>query len=119
MDKEYLKRICYLPKEFYRRGDVSIVELLNELDYATMRTLIDEKYLVSIIEQDPQIINDWSSWSSDKRVDKGWVFQGSEQLGWTVWYYSPESTKAPAPTHKNGAEACAHYILADLDSVAL
>lgn len=90
----------------------SVDDLLEGLDYATLRRAIDRYALMAFVERHPECIEAWQGYSADKRTPGGFYFLSDQcQVG----SVEAGGVRTDALTFDSAAEACATYILRELD----
>jgi hypothetical protein len=66
-----LSKVCSIPRDFYSSQNKSIIQLFNESGYLEQRDLATKEKLMEHLMANPDLINDWENYSSDKRVSQG------------------------------------------------
>jgi hypothetical protein len=90
----------------------SMRDLLQTTRYSSLRPHITVPDLVSYFRSHQMRVEEWVSYSEDKRTSGGWcLLPGSEV--WRVW--AVDSALGPARQFDDAAEACAEYVLQELD----
>ena len=97
-------------------GNKSFVTLLNDSGYLEFSD-INVSELSKAISVNEERVNDWFQWSADKRVDKGWFF--IENAGKYAVGYSPATEGYSQFIYDDKAEACANFILREIESCSL
>ena len=109
-------RVISLPRKFYQNGDVSIHSLLRDSGYFEMYELVSEEALCAAIYDHPEYINDWLSFSEDKRTS-GWYFQRSSNEQWEVGYVSAGGGSIDAARYSDPARACASFVKHEVEDI--
>jgi hypothetical protein len=115
---EQVATICRIAHEnSLRRGGVckSLRELITSSDYRRLRPSISKAALTEYLADHPDVVTEWTMYSGDKRTSGGWYFLDSGQ-GWTVGHLGPDSRRTDERTYDSPFEACAEYLLLELDS---
>lgn len=109
--------LCRFPDVFAGRvahplAGRSMDELLEGLDYATLRRAIDRYSLTAFVQRHPDCVDAWQGYSADKRTTGGFYFLSNQcQVG----SVEAGGVRTDALTFESVAEACATYILRELD----
>jgi hypothetical protein len=99
----------------------SVAELLAAANYSTLRPLLTAGDLAAYLRQHPAYVDHWLWFSEDKRSSDCWYFQQAPR-GWVIGCL--ESHRYPSRPQRageewlqdaTGPEACAEYILRELD----
>jgi len=107
-----ISKICSIPRDFYSDQNKSTIQLFNESGYLEQRDLVTKEKLMEHLMENPDLINDWENYSSDKRVSQGWYFLKDESQ-WIVGYSSVPSQEQKT-FFTSGIEACAEFIIHEL-----
>ena len=110
--QDVVERVCCIPADFHRRGDVSIVRLLAESGYDTASNAITVTVIQQHLENHPQMIDDWAAYSCDKRCE-GWFFDSYFSVG----HYSTVAGVTCQQTFSKRSLACAEFIKHELDLI--
>jgi hypothetical protein len=113
-----IEAICRMPEDFTRRGDVSMVALLEESGYLSNRSALTEAVLRQYIEAHPEVVDSWTGFSEDQRASESWYVLRPEWAdargSWIVGFHPG----GPRTSHSNGVEACAAFIKRYVDDLA-
>lgn len=112
-----IRKIIELPRQFKEVGNKSIFALLKESGYFEHFEKVNENNIAAILEESPEIINDWLLWSSDKRVSYGWYFIEKNHNQYIVGY-SPKN-KFEELQFSDKIRACASFIKREIEAVRL
>ncbi len=108
-----LDSICRIPEALGRR---SLLDLVAETGYRDLRPTLSPADLADHLARHPGLVLEWLRYSQDKRVPGGWYLL-RPSAEWVVG-------RLGGPEHerelrfRSGPEACAEFILRELDSVA-
>jgi hypothetical protein len=91
-----------------RGAGISVSEALRATKYANRRRDFSPADLLLIIERDPSLIEEWISYSEDKRTDVGWYILRDGTVGRVG---KPATTQRFEPIHL----AVAEYVVLELD----
>jgi hypothetical protein len=91
-----------------RGAGISISEALRVTNYAKRRRDFSSADLLLTIERDPSLIEEWISYSENKRTDGGWYILKDGTVGRAG---KPGTTKRFEPLHR----AVAEYVVLELD----
>jgi hypothetical protein len=108
-----LEPICRIPEAVPRR---SLRDLVAETGYRDLRPTLSRQEITDYLTRHPGLVLEWLKYSEDKRTSGGWyLFHPS--TGWVVGQLAgPEQERELR--FGSGPEACAEFILRELDSVA-
>ena len=104
--REQLLAILVIAHDFSGR----LGQLIDESAYQALRPHIEQSQLFAILQAEPAIVEDWSSYSQDKRTSSGWGFGSSQDGGWLV--DGPDGIRKQFTVRE---EACASFVLHELD----
>ena len=110
--------ICRMPADFRRRGDVSMIKLLEESGHFKAPAQLTEDAVRRYIEAHPETIDLWASYSEDERASEFWYLLRPEYAesggSWIVGFHPG----GPRKRYSDGATACAAYIKRFIDDLA-
>ena len=98
-------KICRMPIDFRNRGDVSMIQLLEESGYIESRKEIVKKNILEYVKMDINIVDAWISYSDDQRSTPSWYFTGEK-----VAHLTREGKSENEMHFDDPAEGCAAYI---------
>lgn len=102
-----------MPSEFHRRGDVSILRLVEDSDYRAHQNVISVADFQKHLQTHPELIVDWYVYSDNKRTTSGWYFDyAARQVG-----YHSGSRPERQQTFDDVTQACAAFIKYEMDSI--
>src|SRR5688572_6325992 len=106
-----LSRICQLPHEFRRRGDVSMLDLVRDSGYLNNRDVISEPHLEQYFRMHRDAIDAWVLESMDNRGTPAWylVAPSNVEDRWTVGYVGENGPADRELLFSDGAKACASF----------
>jgi len=108
-----LDRICRVPESFPAH---SLRELVDETGYRELRPALERGELVAHLARHPKLVLDWLRYSEDKRTSGGWYLM-HPSTGWVVGRLGGSEEEREL-RFGSGPEACAEFILRELDGVA-
>jgi len=108
--QDTIERMCRMPSEFKRRGDVSIKTLASESGFTDHKFEIDAQAVQRFLEAHPELLDAWAEYSGDKRVSNGWYFDLARLA---VGFYE-HGKPAREQTYKHPAEACGVFVMLEL-----
>jgi hypothetical protein len=112
--QDVVVKVCSIPADFHRRGDVSVVYLLEESGYDTIRDAITVPILQQYLQAQPSLIADWAGYSEDKRCSSGWYFDDSR---YSIGHFSAEAGQSREQVFAGRKRACAEFIKHELESI--
>jgi len=113
--EEIARRVYYIPSEFHRRGDVSVVALVEESGYDNTNTSSLRQAIEQQLRARPALIEDWLGYSADKRTSRGWYFQDDPVP--IVAYFESGVGRSREQRFTDRAQACAEFIMRELESI--
>ena len=106
---DYLSRILEIGKDCSIRGNgTSLRELLQQENYLSERQNLRISDLADRIRSYPKYIDEWISYSEDKRTTGGWYLLSTGEIGQVL----KENTKIQFDSIE---EAVAEYVVRELD----
>src|SRR5690554_8168704 len=73
--EDITKKIIFLPRVFRNIMNKSIFELLEETGYFQVHSKISEEVIEKQLKKYPEYLNEWISYSEDKRGDSGYYIK--------------------------------------------
>lgn len=112
---DQLAAICRIPEVFYTSG-ASFVDAVRASGYVELRPKLSAADLTAYLDRHPELIGRWLVYSSDKRVPEGWYLL--DRPVWSVGRLGgAEKACVPERRFESSAEACAVFILHELDDI--
>ncbi len=115
---DIIKKIIFLPRAFNSLMNKSVFELLKESGYFELHTSISENTIRKHLEKHPECVNEWMSYSEDKRSSSGYYLQNNEKK-YIVGYLDDKTKKQIKKEFSNGIKACAVFIKKEVESIRL
>jgi hypothetical protein len=112
--EDVVEKVCSIPADFHRRGDVSVVYLLEESGYDTVRGAITVSVIQQHLQAHPHLIDDWAGYSEDQRCSSGWFF---DDRRYTTGHYSSSAGRSHEQAFGERSQACAEFIKHELESI--
>ncbi len=110
-----VEKIVSMPRDL-ARANKSAARLLQESGYLKSPAGITIEALVEALEKSPHYIEEWLTWSNNKRVSAGWYFQLSGSGNYIVGYFS--GTERPPPsTYVSAQTAAANFIKCEIEDI--
>jgi hypothetical protein len=113
MSSDRLDPICRIPEALSRR---SLHDLVKETGYRDLRPDLSREEIAGYLVKRPGLVLEWLRYSEDKRTSGGWYLL-HPSTGWLVGRLA-EPDQEGELHFGSGPEACAEFILRELDSVA-
>ena len=114
-----MMKIIHLPQKYRNIPTKSIYTLLKETGYFEAYDQITEEDILNVLVQYPAVINDWISWSADKRCSPSWYFLENEQGKYIVGYFSHRENEKQKIEYSDIKTACAAFIKREIESIRL
>lgn len=113
ISSDRLDPICRIPEALPQR---SLRDLIDETGYRYLRPALSRDEVTSYLVRHPKLVLEWLRYSENKRTSGGWYLMHPSS-GWVVGRLAgPEQERELR--FGSGPEACAEFILRELDSVA-
>jgi hypothetical protein len=113
ISSDQLDAICRIPEALARR---SLRDLVVETGYQDLRREVTRDDLAAHLARHPHLVLEWLRYSEGKRTSGGWYLL-HPSAGWLVGRLAGPDQEREL-RFRTGPEACAEFILRELDSVA-
>ena len=113
ISSDQLDPICRIPEALPGRA---LRDLVTETDYRDLRPTLNRKDVADYLARHPTLVLEWLKYSEDKRTSGGWYLL-HPSTGWVVGRLAGPDEEREL-RFGSGPEACAEFILRELDSVA-
>ena len=110
--------IISFPNRFHQSKNISFLSFLTDIGYFENYTLLSEEDIVEKLAEQPTYVQDWLTWSEDRRAPSGWYFLKNEQKGYTVGYY-PKNKESFEAEYPDALKACAAFIKREAEAVRM
>jgi hypothetical protein len=110
VDDEAVEKICRIPVEYKRLGNVSFDTLLKESGY--MGQDLDVEQIKKILIRFPELIEPWLVLSLDQRGGPSWYVLSPEDSKSKKWTFSSSPKSEPEQYFSDGPSAVAKFIAA-------
>lgn len=107
--------LIHLPRNF-NRGDVSVYSLLRDSGYFATHEQVTESEIHRVLVRHPECVNEWLSYSEDRRTGAGWFIQRSAK-GFHVGYYPAGSSSHSPVDYSDETVACAAFIKHEAEDI--
>jgi hypothetical protein len=111
--EEVVALACQMPAEFYRRGNVSMLGLVEESNYRAHQSLIGIEDIFRYLQGHSNLVDEWRRYSEDKRTGTGWYFDYATRR---VGYFSGSCCEREQ-IFDDVTKTCAVFIKHELDSI--
>jgi hypothetical protein len=92
--------------------------LLKECGYFELHGQISEADIFQELKQHLQCIDQWLSWSENKRSSSGWYFRENENGQYVVGYF-PLQESSEATEYFDKTEACSAFIKREIEDIRM
>jgi len=107
--------VCLVARDTSSRGrGVSLRDALQSANYRRCRPGLTPVNLTQHLSGRPDLIDDWLRYSEDKRTSGGWYIRAIGR----EWEIGRVALDSAIRRFSSAPEACAHYVLAELDFCA-
>jgi hypothetical protein len=113
---QMIKDILFLPSKFYADGNISMYFLLKETGYFELYNQVDEGNIFEMLIQHSDCVNQWLTWSEDKRSSSGWYFKQNGDSKYVVGYF-PVKEDLAIIEYFDIIEACAAFIKHEIEDI--
>src|SRR6202000_2497304 len=113
--QDIIIKIINIPHGFYTLRDISAYTFLKNTGYFEIQYRINENDIVKELTNYPNIVNDWLSWSENKRVDSGWYFKATKNV-YVVGYFALNKT-VESEIYSDVIQACASFIKHEIENI--
>lgn len=118
--KKVINEILDLPKRFYSaENNQSIHSLLKDTGYFEAYDSINEDKVKEALEQQPKYIDQWLSWSEDKRGGSGWYFIKSGGQKYVIGFLNSDTIISEKVEYSDKNSACAAFIKREAESIRI
>ena len=109
------KKICSIPQNFLAVKNISIKQLIKESGFDENIEKIKLDELANFIKLNPNYVDSWLQYSSDKRTSSGWYFSKTNDKYLIGYLNSYKNEKVEE--YDSVYNACANFILRELSSI--
>lgn len=106
-----IEKICRLPIEFYG-GSKSMVELVAEAGINEYPSVLTSENIAKYVRDHPALVDQWLTWSANKRTDSGWYF-ARQRDEFIVGFYP----KGDSLRFEDQTAACVEYIVREVKAI--
>jgi hypothetical protein len=115
LSNDQIAEICRFAQDSSSRGaGLSIRDLIQRCQYRDLRDHLTEEQLRQHVAAHPELIDQWSMYSGDKRTSGGWYFL-REGGDWVVGRLDGATKRSDENRYAFPEVACAAYIIKELD----
>lgn len=120
--QQVLTSLCRMPEDFWRRRDVSMVELMHESGYPKVHWQITEADIEKHLRAHPELVSDWVVESDNNRGTPAWCLSDSasswnEHKKWLVSYLTTKGEQTDLHFFDNRYSATAFFIKRYVDQM--
>jgi len=108
--------LIHLPRRF-NAGRMSMYELLRQTGYFEMHNQVSESGIRQTLVRHPECIDDWISYSEDKRTSSGSYIKQEDGTRYKVGCFSEKSGKAIDTSYIDRTDACAAFIKHEIEDI--
>lgn len=121
--QDVVTAVCRMPIDFHERRDISMADLIWEIEYPRFATEITEDVLEEHVRAHPDLLGVWVQYSEDQRCSPAWMLGGRDSVGdptreWHVSYWHEDPAKRSDRVFDDQFGACAYFIKRQADSFA-
>jgi hypothetical protein len=113
--RELTISIVNLIDTFHKVKSESIYSLLKGTGYFELHHQVNEAIILDSLLANPECIQQWLAWSSDKRVDSGWYFKQRDDGKFEVGHQGQGDSGVAEYT--DIAKACAAFIKQEIEMI--
>jgi hypothetical protein len=109
--------LIHLPRRFNSLGNVSIHDLLKETGYFEMHDQVSEESIHEALAQQPECVDEWISYSEDKRSSTGWYLKQEDGDTYVVGYFAGKNGEHTQFRYAKRIAACAAFIKRESENI--
>ena len=99
-------------------GDMSIFALLEATGYFGLHDQISENDIRAALSRNPECIQDWMQYCSDKRTPTGWYIRLNDEELYEVGYFDINAEHdTNRVQYENVIDACAAFIKHEIETI--
>lgn len=107
-----ISKIVHIPRRLH---DMSVYSLLMESGYFEVYSLISPDDIKEVLASELNCIDEWQTYSENKRCSSGWYFMKKEKHKYIVSYYPPY--KGACKIYTTPLDACAAFIKKEIEDI--
>ena len=111
-----LELICRLPGHLKNIQTKSPAQLVKESGYVHDERMLDIKEIQNYIRSHPELLEEWTNYSGDKRSSNGWYFEIDDSVNLAEVGYYP---KGEIFKFSDKFKACAKFIQLEITEISL
>jgi hypothetical protein len=112
-----LIELVRLPRRF-NVSSMSMYELLRQTGYFQLCDEVSEADIRETLVQHPECVDEWISYSQDKRTSSGWYIKQEDSTIYKVGCFLPKGGKSIETSYVNRTDACAAFIKHELEDIS-
>jgi rRNA pseudouridine-1189 N-methylase Emg1 (Nep1/Mra1 family) len=109
--------LIHLPRNFNNFDTVSFYNLLKDTGYFDMHKQVCEENLQDALLRDQECINEWLTYSEDKRSSSGWYFKQENANVFIVGFINSKGDKSKQVKYADRIKACAAFIKHEIEEM--
>lgn len=110
-------RLVHLLNDFSRISNLSIYSLLKETGYYEIHDQISVQNIRDALVKYPECIDEWITYSEDKRSSSGWYIKKEEDGQHTVGFIGGNKHANYNEKYSDRIDACARFIKFEIDHI--
>jgi hypothetical protein len=114
--RDILVDLVELPRMF-NVGGMSMYEILKQTGYFELDNEVSETDIRKILARNPECVDEWISYSEDKRTSSGWYIKQENCTTYKVGCLLPKGRKGIETIYGDRTDACAAFIKHELEDV--
>jgi hypothetical protein len=111
-----ISHLIHLPRNFNNPGNASVYSLLRDSGYFAVHDQVTEDALHQALLRHPECVDEWMSFSEEKRASAGWFFRKGPK-GYEVGYFPVTSSGHQPVDYADGVAACAAFIKREVEDI--
>ncbi len=113
---DILVDLVHLPRRF-NASKMSMYELLRQTHYFELYDEVSEAGIRETLARHPECVDEWISYSEDKRTSSGWYIKQENGTSYKVGCLSPKGDKNIETSYVDRTDACAAFIKHELEDI--
>ena len=105
---------CHWVRRYREERLRTPIELYEDTGYSELYRDFSESQLERVLRDDPSLVEDWKSFSEDKRWSPAWYFTTEEGIS-VVGHYPPDPNMSKK-TFRDPFQACAYFIKMEMEA---
>lgn len=111
------QEVMHIPRSISSQNNLSVYDLLKKTGYLGSNTQLSISDIRSALALEPACVDEWLTYSENKRCDSGWYLSYLQNGKYIVGYY-PHGEKISV-TFTDPLDGCADFIMKEIETIRL